>query len=285
MFDFISGFLWDSWRSGFASLSSIVTAGLFFFFIGLLVKGRALFSDIRRAAGETGLNVKIILFNIVVLYPVLVILSQGLTTFVRDQGWVLVDPATWQGIPMLLVIFLAVFVGDFVGYWRHRLEHSSLFWPSHAVHHSDTEMTFLTVWRFHPINRITTVVIDSAALLVLALPAEAVIANGLVRHYYGYFIHANLPWTYGPLGRIFVSPAMHRWHHATDKAAYNTNYASIFSIFDQVFGTYRVPGRCTAPLGVTDKIAPTLRSQMTYSLTPGAYRGLFRTRTKARIDD
>ena len=54
-------------------------------------------------------------------------------------------------------------------------------------------MTWLTLERFHPVNRITTFVLDNPALLLLGLPAYAIIANNLVRHYYGYLIHADLP--------------------------------------------------------------------------------------------
>ena len=109
--------------------------------------------------------------------------------------------------------FIAIFAGDFVGYWRHRLEHTALLWPGHAIHHSDTAMTWTTGLRFHPINRLTTALIDTSVLALLGFPVWALIANNLVRHYYGLFIHMDLPWTYGPLGRVLVSPAMHRWHH------------------------------------------------------------------------
>jgi sterol desaturase/sphingolipid hydroxylase (fatty acid hydroxylase superfamily) len=51
-------------------------------------------------------------------------------------------------------------------------------------------------------------------MFLLGFPSYAIIANNLVRHYYGYYVHADLPWTHGKLGKIFVSPAMHRWHHA-----------------------------------------------------------------------
>ncbi len=139
-------------------------------------------------------------------------------------------------------------------------------------------MTWLTLQRFHPINRITTYLIDVGVLLLLGFPPVVVVANSLVRHYYGYFIHADLPWTYGPLGRVLVSPAMHRWHHAADARFFNTNYATVFSVFDQMFGTFRVPGPCTSPLGVSDKMQPTLAGQMAYALSPRAYRRLFRKR-------
>jgi sterol desaturase/sphingolipid hydroxylase (fatty acid hydroxylase superfamily) len=270
--EFLLQILTSSWFDGLETLKSLIPAAVFFLALGMLVKRSALFADMRRAAAETGLNLQIIVFNLIFVGPLIVILSQMLIWVFRTQGWALVDRAVWVGLPSIPVMLLGIFIGDFVGYWRHRLEHTRLLWPSHAVHHSDTEMTWLTLERFHPINRITTVVIDTAVLMVLGMPAEAVIANNLVRHYYGYLIHADLPWTYGPLGKLFVSPAMHRWHHAADPAAFDTNYATVFSIFDRAFGTFRVPGPCTVPLGVTDKMAPTLAGQIGYAFTPQAYR-------------
>ncbi|WP_202910070.1 sterol desaturase family protein [Tabrizicola thermarum] len=270
--DLLAQILRDSWSAGLDVFRGLVPTGLFFLALGALVKRSAILSDMRRAASETGLNLQILVFNLVVVGPLIVVLSQALVWLFRTQGWALIDPSVWVGLPALPVMLLGIFIGDFTGYWRHRLEHTRLLWPSHAVHHSDTEMTWLTLERFHPINRITSFVIDTAVLLVLGLPTEAVIANNLVRHYYGYLIHADLPWTYGPLGWIFVSPAMHRWHHAADPAAFDTNYATVFSIFDRAFGTFRVPGPCTAPLGVTDRMAPTLAGQIGYAFSPRAYR-------------
>jgi sterol desaturase/sphingolipid hydroxylase (fatty acid hydroxylase superfamily) len=149
-------------------------------------------------------------------------------------------------------------------------------WPAHAVHHSDTEMTWLSLERFHPINRLTTFGIDASALLVLGLPPYAVVANSLIRHYYGYFIHADLPWTYGKWNILLVSPAMHRWHHSADEVAYDSNFATVFGLWDWAFGTHYVPGLCKGPLGVTDDIEPTLWSQFSYALRPSTYRHLFR---------
>ena len=205
--------------------------------------------------------------------PFLALVSQGVVILVYGSEFFLIPPAFWEGVPAWLAILIAIFIGDFIGYWRHRLEHTRLLWPSHAVHHSDTEMTWTAVERFHPINRVTTFFIDSSILLMLGLPPFAMLANNLVRHYYGAYIHADLPWTYGPLSRIFVSPAMHRWHHAAEAEAFDTNYATVFSIFDRAFGTYRVPGPCTVPLGVTDEMVASLYGQMIHPFKPSSYKG------------
>ena len=260
------------------ALQALAGPAVFFFFLALTVKKKALFDDLRRAIGETGLNLKILVVNVLFAVPLIALVNQAIHHTLKTHDLLLVTPEAWEGYPIWSVMLFAVFIGDFVGYWRHRLEHTALLWPSHAVHHSDTEMTWLTLERFHPINRMTTAIIDNLVLFLLGVPPLALIANNLVRHYYGYLIHADLPWTYGRLSLLFVSPAMHRWHHAADVRFFQKNFATVFSIFDRAFGTYRVPGPCTSPLGVTDKMAPSLTSQLGYALKPSSYRRLLSPR-------
>jgi len=194
-------------------------------------------------------------------------LLQRVTGFVSAQGWVLFDVRQFDALPVWLVGFLVVFVGDFVGYFRHRLEHSRVLWPTHALHHSDDDMTWFTLYRFHPLNRVTTVLIDGVALVAVGFPAWAIVLNGLVRHYYGMFVHVNVPWTLGPIGRVFVSPAMHRWHHVREGEGVGTNFATVFSVFDQALGTYHVPGPCDQPVGVPGVPHDAFVSQMLYPMT------------------
>ena len=56
--------------------------------------------------------------------------------------------------------------------------------------------------------------------------------------------HARLTWTFGPLHRLFVSPAIHAIHHSADEREYNGNYGRVFSLWDALFGTFvRADGR------------------------------------------
>lgn len=248
---------------------------IFFSLLAMLMRRKKALGDLRRALPEIHLNVKLMLFDAMFIVPMIIILGTFLSELVRDDGLSLLSLDTWSELPGWLTILIAIAIADFVGYWRHRLEHTWVLWPAHAVHHSDTQMTWIAVQRFHPINRFTTFVIDNLALFLLGVPPFAIVANGLVRHYYGAFIHADLPWTYGPLGRIFVSPAMHRWHHATDPRAFDTNFATVFSLWDQMFGTCRVPGPCDVPTGVTDNMKQSLRGQLIYPFTKKAYPQIF----------
>ena len=281
MLSWLSDFFFTSFGALVRAFESILAAGVFFVLLAMLMNGREVFARFRRVLPETLLNLKIIVFNVLFVVPLILFGSTLMHAFVEAAGLRLVQPGAWSAWPAVLVMAAAVTVGDFVGYWRHRLEHLPLLWPAHAVHHSDTEMTYLSLERFHPLNYVTTFLIDNAALLLLGLPPYALVANNLVRHYYGYFIHADLPWTYGPLGKVFVSPAMHRWHHAADRRAFDTNYATVFSLWDRSFGTWRVPGPCDVPLGVTDDMEPTLSGQLSYVFTRRAHPWLFRRR-KAR---
>lgn len=283
-FDLLSSFpdiLSNALSDVLDALRSLVLPALYFLVLGILLKRRAFFGDLRRVWRESGLNLQITLFDTLFVLPLIAVIAGWLSAQIAGKDRALVDPAFWDNVPAILVVLIAVFVGDFIGYWRHRLEHTAILWPSHAVHHSDTQMTWLTLARFHPINRLTTYAIDSAFLLLFALPPFAVVANNIVRHYYGFFIHADLPWTYGWLGKILVSPAMHRWHHARDRDYFQTNFATVFSVFDRAFGTFKVPGPCTADLGVTDDMAPSLWGQLSYAFRPRAYRRLIRKKQRA----
>ncbi|MTI11149.1 fatty acid hydroxylase family protein [Rhodospirillaceae bacterium RKSG073] len=253
----------------------------FFFLLALILKQGKLLSDIQKAAKETSLNLQLILFNAVIVAPIIAFSLEGFEFFFRHQQYAILTRDHWMNLPIPIIIFFTIFIGDFVGYWRHRLEHTIPLWPSHAVHHSDTQMTWLTLERFHPINRLTTFLIDTGILLFLGIPPFAIIINNMVRHYYGYFIHADLPWTYGNiLGKIFVSPTMHRWHHSADPKYFQCNFATIFAIFDWAFGTYKLPGPCNSPLGIADKIPTRLSNQILYAFKPSSYSKLIRYRFK-----
>lgn len=265
-----------SWNALLAAYAALALPALVFALIALAAGGADAIRKARAATPEVRTNAILFTLDTLFVMPALVFVL-GLTgAFIQRQGLVL--PIDWSAAPVWAVGFAALFIGDFVGYWRHRLEHVAALWPTHAIHHSDTAMTWTTGVRFHPLNRLTTSLIDISALALLGLPPWALAFNALVRHHYGLFIHMDLPWTYGPLGRVFVSPAMHRWHHIRDSNGAGVNFATLFSVFDQAWRTYYVPGPCTVPLGVRDDIGRGALAQLLWPFraawralsTPGA---------------
>lgn len=255
------------------AFSGLLWPALIFAAIAFAARGAESLRIARSAAPEVRTNLLLFSFDIVAITPLLTLLLGLVAALMQQHGLRLIAPESWETLPLWATVPIALFIGDFVGYWRHRLEHTALLWPAHAIHHSDAAMTWTTGLRFHPINRVTTAIIDTTALALLGPPPEAIMINAYVRHYYGLFIHMDLPWTYGALGRIFVSPAMHRWHHIRDADGAGANFATLFSVFDQAFRTHSTPGPCTVPLGVRDEIGRGAIAQLMWPLL--AVRTLF----------
>ncbi|MFK7940976.1 MAG: sterol desaturase family protein [Roseovarius sp.] len=280
--DWVISLLIESGTNLLKAFQYLMVPGLFFLCLAYLVKGRALVVDMLRAIPEMVLTLKIMSFNVIFSAPFVAVYVTAIHGFLTGRDLFLIPTAFWDGVPMVLTLFAAVFIGDFFHYWRHRLDHTKVFWPAHAVHHSDTEVTWLTASRWHPINLLTMRGVGMVTMLLMGFPVYAILFNAMLRGYYGHFIHADVPWTYGKFGKIMVSPAMHRWHHSAEEKAFDKNFGEFFCIFDQAFGTYYLPGPCNGPLGVSDKMGAGLRGQIGYAFTPKAYKPLMAS-LKARF--
>ncbi|MGD9979996.1 MAG: sterol desaturase family protein [Hyphomonadaceae bacterium] len=261
---FVQALLAQSGQAFWTAFSGLLWPALFFAGIAFIVRGNDSFRIARNAAPQVRINLILFALDAAIVTPLLVMALTFIGALMQAAGLRLFSETQWSVFPMWAVGIFAVFAGDFIGYWRHRLEHLPFFWPAHAIHHSDTHLTWTTGVRFHPLNRVTTALIDTTFLALLGLPIWALMVNNLVRHFYGLFIHMDLPWTYGLLGRVLVSPAMHRWHHIRDADGMGVNFATVFSVFDQTFGTYHVPSPCNVPLGVRDPIGKGVIGQLVW---------------------
>nr|MBA2306056.1 sterol desaturase family protein [Acidobacteriota bacterium] len=211
-----AGILADAFNSLRIAAAVLAISVLLFGFIALLAKGREAIKAAVRAVAEVRLNLAFYFFDALFVAPLLTILIAGVRFVVTEYSLAVASERIWEVVGGPVTFIAVLFIGDFISYWRHRVEHTRWFWPAHVIHHSDADMTWLTLSRFHPINRVTTAAIDVFCLALLGFPTWALVANNLVRHYYGEFIHADLPWMYGRFQKVFVSPVMHRWHHARD---------------------------------------------------------------------
>jgi sterol desaturase/sphingolipid hydroxylase (fatty acid hydroxylase superfamily) len=254
----------ETFRSLGIAVQVLLYSTILFTTIVLAVKGRAAIAAGKRAWPEVRLNLWWYFLDALFVAPVIGLAVTLIQAGVSRYSLEIARPQTWEALGRPVTFVAVVFLGDFISYWRHRLEHTRWVWPAHAIHHSDTEMTFLTLARFHPINRLVTTVIDIGFLALFGFPAWALVANVIIRHYYGELIHVDLPWMYGPLRHVFVSPVMHKWHHALDYIGSGSNFATVFSVFDRAFGTYHVPGPCTGPLGIADDLGSSIFKQFMY---------------------
>ena len=148
-----------------------------------------------------------------------------------------------SSLPITLQVIVACFIMDFSTYWRHRITHRvKWLWPFHSVHHAAKSLNWLTSLRLHPVDIFMATLFDVFILHIFGFDAAGIAPAVLVMKFYNYFTHANLDLKFEkPVRYIFASPNFHRWHHATEKSAYDKNFCSMFSLLDLMFGTYYHP--------------------------------------------
>jgi sterol desaturase/sphingolipid hydroxylase (fatty acid hydroxylase superfamily) len=142
-------------------------------------------------------------------------------------------------LPPLVSIFAAWLIFDFLNYWLHRMQHAvKPLWAFHSVHHSQTELTFLTGSRIHVLEQVSVGILMLAPVFILGLPQPRLLPILVIQIFSESVQHARLKWTYGPFHRLLVSPAFHAVHHSADARDHNTNFGRIFSWWDVLFGTF-----------------------------------------------
>lgn len=225
----------EALRTEFANVAPLA---VLFGVLAYVTKRDALVAAIRRARPEIVTNIILLLVNALVVVPLIAVpILTGHSLLPRAD--VLVN--FWEGLPAAVSIIAAIAFMEFAAYWRHRLEHVPMLWPVHATHHADEAMNWLSVRRKHPLGEALALLIDNLLVILLGLPFWAIGVGLLLRSWWGYFIHADVPWTLGIFGKVFISPAAHRLHHIRDEALMGSNYGNMLTLWDKLFGTYVDP--------------------------------------------
>lgn len=172
-------------------------------------------------------------FGALFVVPLVAALSLSFTEVARRTlPWIVLPRSAFVprwGIAVL--IFVAM---DACNWFAHLANHRFLaLWRFHEVHHSQEDMSVLTVFRTHPLIHFS--------YLVALLPGIVLLANGAVSTtllviYAAIvaFAHSNTNLGFGPLGRIIVSPNFHRIHHKLD-GPQDVNLGFALTIWDQLF--------------------------------------------------
>src|ERR1019366_8703334 len=149
----------------------------------------------------------------------------------RSLPWIVMPPRgaapRWG---MIALIFVAM---DGCNWLAHLANHHiRMLWRFHELHHSQEDMSVLTVFRTHPLIHVS--------YLIALIPGIVLLANGAVPTallvvYAGFvaFEHSNTNLGLGPLERIFVSPNYHRIHHKLD-GPQDVNLGFALTIWDQL---------------------------------------------------
>jgi len=146
-------------------------------------------------------------------------------------------------MPFWMAALIASILFDAWLYVWHRLNHViPFFWRFHQVHHSDLEMDFSTALRFHPGEILLSSIVNIAVFAILGLSIEHLVIYKIVFNINVLWHHSNVAlsekWD-RLLRLVLVSPNMHRVHHSMRVKETNSNYSSVLSIWDRLFGSYR----------------------------------------------
>jgi len=182
-------------------------------------------------------------FNAIFVAPLVTALSLSFSNVARTNlPWIILPKN--GAVPRWLVT-AAIFVAmDGLNWAAHLANHHVTFlWRFHEVHHSQEDMSTLTVFRTHPLIHVS--------YLVAMIPAIVLLANGALTTtllvVYGAsvaFAHSNTNLGFGPLERIFVSPNFHRIHHQL-VGPQDVNLGFALTIWDQMFGRAIFPTEAT----------------------------------------
>ncbi len=196
------------------------------------------------------------LFALAVVPP-LTMVQTGVAIEVRRHASFLVL-SRFAFIPRLAVEGIVLVGVDAMNWLAHRANHRFVtLWRLHALHHSQEEMGVFTTFRTHPLVHSVYLVSLFPALVLSAtggVPAVAVIVYGCLVT----LPHANLRWTFGPLGKVFVSPAYHRIHHARtypgDGEA--VNFGFVLACWDRLARRAVFPVGPALPTGLDGRPVP-----------------------------
>jgi sterol desaturase/sphingolipid hydroxylase (fatty acid hydroxylase superfamily) len=141
-------------------------------------------------------------------------------------------------MPLWLQIFSIILIADLAQYVTHKFYHEiPVLWRFHAVHHSAKHMDWLAGSRQHILELIVTRSLVLTPIFLLGFSKQVIDIYVIIVGVQAVFNHANVRINFGWLQYIIVTPQFHHWHHSSDDAAIDRNYAAHFSFLDYLFGS------------------------------------------------
>ena len=172
-----------------------------------------------------GLNA---LFSPLLVIPMTALVSEGVAwRFSWLNGW----PGILVGIVVL----------DLWIYGWHRLNHViPVFWRFHRVHHLDEWLDVSTSVRFHFGEVIFSAMARIPIVWIMGMPLVSVIIFETLVLMMSGFQHSNLrlPVRFEQrMSKVFITPSIHWVHHHVLRSDTNSNYVTLFSFWDRLFGS------------------------------------------------
>jgi sterol desaturase/sphingolipid hydroxylase (fatty acid hydroxylase superfamily) len=235
----------ESFSGSLTSLRVVLVGPFALLIIGVFLVVERLWPAQPRPPFARGYRHDLILtvINAIVIAPLVTALTLSFMAVVRaGLPWIVLPKI--GAIPRWGVIAIIVVAMDGLNWFVHLANHRvRMLWRFHELHHSQEDMSVLTVFRTHPLIHVSYLLALIPGVVLLANGAASitilVVYGGIVA-----FAHSNTRLGFGPLGRVFVSPNYHRIHHQLD-GPQDVNLGFALSIWDQIFRCAVFPSEAT----------------------------------------
>lgn len=200
-----------------------------------------MFEGRRGRARHGAANVALGLANAAVVAFAFAAATLAATEWARENGFGVVRWLGMEGVAAAVGAFVLI---DLWQYAWHRLNHRlPLLWRFHAVHHADRDLEASSGLRFHTGEIVLSSLARLAVLPLLGVSIVHVLLYEAVLLPVILFHHANIRLPEGVDRRLrwlVVTPRMHWVHHSRRRLETDSNYASVFSAWDRLFGSFRL---------------------------------------------
>ena len=143
-------------------------------------------------------------------------------------------------------VTFAILVLDFGITTAHLLSHRFEFlWRFHAVHHSVKRMYGFNGLMKHPIHQAIEMIFGTFPLLLMGLPENVALALGFCVAIQLILQHSNVDYRVGPFRYLLALNEAHRYHHQKWPGIGDVNFGLFTSLWDHIFGTFRMDPRST----------------------------------------
>jgi sterol desaturase/sphingolipid hydroxylase (fatty acid hydroxylase superfamily) len=146
-------------------------------------------------------------------------------------------------VPRWLAIALGVFVMDYAYWWWHvGLHLIPVLWRFHNVHHCDLDLDVSTATRFHLGEVIFSVPFRMVVVALFGIDFWALVVFEIMFEAANMFEHSNwrLPIKVERiLNHLLVTPRMHGIHHSIVQRETNSNWGTVFCLWDSLHRTLR----------------------------------------------
>lgn len=214
-------------------------------------------------------NVAIAIFNTTFLGLAFVSVTVMIADWTETNQYGLLHVLDLGG-PVQFVLALILLDGWL--YVWHRANHAiPLLWRFHRMHHSDRHMDVTTATRFHLGEHIGASVLRLGLIPLLGFEVWHLVVYDTLVIVITQFHHADIsigrldPW----LRWLIVTPNMHKVHHSDWQPETDSNYSTVLSIWDRLFGSFRMrPNVETLVFGLKEFTAPTWQGVWGMAKTP-----------------